>query len=87
MIGGGTVFNASPQESFFTVDLRTTDPALLETMTKAICDIAEKAAADEHVSYKKEMALENPAAVLEEQLSARRQHPIVQQASTFSVTC
>ena len=78
MIGGGKVFNAVPQESWFTVDLRTTDPALLKTLDAKIAQLAENAAREEKVGFRKEMVSDEPAGGTESQLADRRKHPIVQ---------
>lgn len=78
MIGGGKVFNAISQESYFMVDLRTPDPALLAELEAKIDAAARAAAAEEKVSLVKEIELANPAGGTEEQLAERRKHPIVQ---------
>jgi len=78
MIGGGKVFNAISQESFFTVDLRTTDPALLKKLDAQIAQAAENAAREEKVGFRRETVSENPAGGTESQLAGRRRHPIVQ---------
>ncbi len=78
MIGGGKVFNAISQESYFTVDLRTPDPALLAELEAKIDAAAQAAAAEEKVTLVKEIELANPAGGTEEQLAERRKHPIVQ---------
>jgi tripeptide aminopeptidase len=78
MIGGGKIFNAISQESYFTVDLRTTDPALLKDIEAKIDAAAQSAATEEKVELVKEIELSNPAGGTEEQLTERRNHPIVQ---------
>lgn len=78
MIGGGKVFNAMSQESFFTVDLRSTDPGLLKDLDAQITLLAETAARTENVGFRKEVVSENPAGGTESQLAERRRHPIVQ---------
>ena len=78
MIGGGKVFNAVPQESWFTVDLRTTDAALLKTLDEKIEQLAENAARQEKVGFRQEMVSDEPAGGTESQLADRRKHPIVQ---------
>ena len=78
MIGGGKVFNAISQESFFTVDLRTTDPALLKELDAQITQAAENAARQERVGFRRETVSENPAGGTASQLADRRRHPVVQ---------
>jgi tripeptide aminopeptidase len=78
MIGGGKIFNAISQESYFTIDLRTTDPALLKELEDKIDAAAQAAATEERVELIKETELSNPAGGTEEQLTERRKHPIVQ---------
>jgi di/tripeptidase len=78
MIGGGKVFNAVSQESFFTVDLRSTDPDQLRRLDDRISAAAENAARQEKVGFRREVVSANPAGGTESQLAARRRHPIVQ---------
>jgi len=78
MIGGGKVINAVPQESWFTVDLRTTDPALLAQLDARVLQLAENAARQEKVGFRKEVVSAEPAGGTESQLADRRKHPIVQ---------
>lgn len=78
MIGGGKIFNAISQESYFTVDLRTPDPALLKDLEEKIDRAARAAATEEKVTMVKEIEMSNPAGGTEEQLADRRRHPIVQ---------
>ncbi len=78
MIGGGKVFNAVPQEAWFSVDLRTTDPALLKSLDEKVNQAAENAARQEKVGFRKEIASDEPAGGTESQLAERRKHPIVQ---------
>lgn len=78
MIGGGKIYNAISQESYFTVDLRTTDPVVLKDLDQKIRTIAEDAAKQEGVEFRVEMAAENEAGGTEAQLTKQRKHPIVQ---------
>ena len=78
MIGGGKIYNAISQESFFSVDLRTTDPEVLKDLDQKIRTIAENAAKKEGVEFRVEMANETAAGGTEAQLADRRKHPIVQ---------
>ncbi len=78
MIGGGKVINAISQESFFTVDLRSTDPALLTALDARITQLAEDAARVEKVGFHRETISENLAGGTATQLAGQRKHPIVQ---------
>jgi len=78
MIGGGKVINAISQESFFTVDLRTTDRVLLKELSAKIKQLAEQAASEEKVGFRMEVVSESPAGGVASQLIDRRNHPIVQ---------
>lgn len=78
IIGGGKVINAISQESFFTVDLRSTDPVLLGDLDARVTQLAQQAAGEEKVGFRKEVLSENPAGGTASQLRDRRNHPIVQ---------
>jgi len=52
MLGGGTVTNAIPGETWFTVDLRSLDTATQDRLRTAITDAARLAANDEHVDFR-----------------------------------
>ena len=53
MIGGGKIFNAISQESFFTVDIRSNDPAIYKDLIDRVTRFAEDAAKEEKVSFRK----------------------------------
>lgn len=78
MLGGGTVVNAMSQDSWFTVDMRTVDPAAFAKLDAEICARTEAAAKTEHVGFQKEVMMEMAAGGTAEQLKDRRAHPIVQ---------
>lgn len=80
MIGGGRIFNSISQESFFTVDLRSTDPLLLKELDGRIRRVAEDAAKEEKVGFHIEMETDQPAGGTRKQLESKRAHPIVQTA-------
>lgn len=80
MITGGKVVNAIPQEVTFTVDLRTVDPNLLQTLDKAIMATCEEAAAWQKVTFTREWIQRSEAGGRPEQLADRRAHPVVQTA-------
>jgi tripeptide aminopeptidase len=80
VIRGGEVVNAIPQEVSFTVDLRTVDPVLLSQLDSAIENECVKAAHEEGVEFQREIISQSPAGGTPDQLSDRREHPIVQTA-------
>lgn len=80
MMTGGKVVNAIPQEVTFTVDLRTVDPALLQTLDKSIMATCEEAAAWQKVTFVREWIQRSEAGGRPEQLASRRAHPVVQTA-------
>ena len=57
MLGGGTVANAIPAETWFTVDLRATDTATQDHLRTAVIDTARRAAEQEHVAFRVEHTL------------------------------
>ncbi len=78
MLGGGTVVNAIAPESWFTVDLRTTDPVLLKTLDAQILAKCHAAAALHHVTFTREYIQRSEAGGRPEALAARFTHPVVQ---------
>jgi acetylornithine deacetylase/succinyl-diaminopimelate desuccinylase-like protein len=56
-LGGGTVANAIPSESWFTVDLRSTDTPTQDRLRGAVIDSARRAADEEHVGFRMEHTL------------------------------
>ena len=74
LLGGGKVFNAISEESFFTVDVRSADPEKLEEMESKIRRAAENAAEMEGVRLRVERPLILPAA----QISGALDSAIVQ---------
>jgi len=83
MLGGGLVTNAIPQEAWFTVDLRSVSPPLLDELDVEL-DKRVAAAAEEHrVEWTRDpssspSAVAASAPMLPEEI--RRSHPIVQTA-------
>jgi tripeptide aminopeptidase len=57
MIGGGTVMNAIPAETWFSVDLRSLDTPTQERLRAAVTDAVRRAADDEHVAFRIENTL------------------------------
>jgi acetylornithine deacetylase/succinyl-diaminopimelate desuccinylase-like protein len=73
MMGGGTVVNAISPESWFTVDLRTVDPALLKKFDTAIVDKCQAAATTQRVTFSREYIQRSEAGGRPEQLTANLQ--------------
>jgi acetylornithine deacetylase/succinyl-diaminopimelate desuccinylase-like protein len=74
------VVNAIPAEVTFTVDLRTVDPQMLQTLDRAIVGKCESAAKAHRVQFTREVIQQSEAGGRPEQLSKAREHPIVQTA-------
>lgn len=79
-VHGGVIFNGIPQDLFFTVDLRSPDPALLDSLDRAITRIVQEAADREKVGLKVEVEQRNGAGGTRAMLEPRRRHPLVQTA-------
>lgn len=80
MLAGGLIFNAIPQEVSFTMDLRSVNPELLDSLDREI-DRRVRVAAEAHrVEWAKETVQRNRAGGTEPMLADRRAHPLVQTA-------
>ena len=79
-VHGGEIFNGIPQDLFFTVDLRSSDPALLDSLDRTITRITQAAADREKVTLVVEVEQKNGAGGTERMLAPARQHPLVQTA-------
>lgn len=79
-IHGGSIFNAVPQELYFTVDLRSSDPVLLDSLDRMITRITQEVAAEQKVGLKIEIEQKSGAGGTEKQLEGARAHPLVQTA-------
>jgi tripeptide aminopeptidase len=80
MLGGGTVANAIPSETWFSVDLRSIDTPTQDRLRGAIVDAARGVAEQEHVGFRVEntvMTEDYSKALPREQ---RLNHPLVQTA-------
>jgi len=80
MLGGGTVANAIPSETWFTVDLRSLDTPTQDRLRTAVTDAARRAADDEHVKFRIENTLvteDYSKSLTKEQ---RLSHPLVKTA-------
>lgn len=80
MMTAGNVVNAIPQEVTFTVDLRTVDPGLLESLDGQIVARCKAAGAAHKVRFEREFIQRSEAGGRPEQLASRRAHPVVQTA-------
>jgi len=78
MLGGGTVVNAISPESWFTVDLRTIDPALLKKYDAEIVAKCQSAATSQHVTFQREFIQQSEAGGRAEQLTAQLASAVVQ---------
>lgn len=79
-VHGGVIFNGIPQDLFFTVDLRSSDPALLDSLDREITRIARESAEREGVELVVEVEQKNGAGGTEAMLAGARRHPLVQTA-------
>jgi len=80
MLDGGSIFNAIPQDVSFTLDLRSVNPALLDSLDAEIDRRVAAAAAAHGVEWSKEPVQRNRAGGTEDMLRDRRAHPLVQTA-------
>ncbi|MCC6244613.1 MAG: M20/M25/M40 family metallo-hydrolase [Gemmatimonadaceae bacterium] len=79
-IHGGNIFNSVPQELYFTVDLRSSDPALLDSLDRTITRITKEVADEQKVGLRVEIEQKSGAGGTEKQLAPARAHPLVQTA-------
>lgn len=79
-IHGGMIFNSIPQEMYFTVDLRSPDPILLDSLDRTITRIAKEVADHQKVTLRVEVDQKNGAGGTAKQLAWAREHPLVQTA-------
>lgn len=79
-VHGGVIFNGIPQELYFTVDLRSPNPILLDSLDKTIGKIVADAAAKEKVGLRVETDTRNLAGGTTAMLEGARNHPLVQTA-------
>jgi len=79
MLGGGTVVNAIPRETWFTVDLRSLDSATQDRLDTIVVETVRRIAEEQQVGFRVERRMgidyskARPAA-------ERRNHPLVQTA-------
>ena len=79
-VHGGVIFNGVPQELYFTMDLHSPNPVLLDSLDGVIEKVVAGAASREGLRWKKEIVQHNRAGGTEEQLKGARAQPIVQSA-------
>jgi tripeptide aminopeptidase len=79
-VHGGVIYNGIPQELYFTVDLRSPDPILLDSLDRTIGRIVQDAATKERVGLRVEVEQKNQAGGTTAQLEPARRHPLVQTA-------
>lgn len=80
MLDGGKIFNAIPEEVSFTMDLRSVNPALLDSLNAEIESRVKRAAEAHKVSWRAEVVQRNKAGGTAEMLRDRLAHPLVQTA-------
>jgi acetylornithine deacetylase/succinyl-diaminopimelate desuccinylase-like protein len=79
-VHGGEIFNGIPQELYFTVDLRSPDPSLLDSLDAQIGRIVADAAEKARVKWRREVVTRNGAGGTARMLAGARAHPLVQSA-------
>ncbi|HSW28519.1 MAG TPA: M20/M25/M40 family metallo-hydrolase [Longimicrobiales bacterium] len=77
MVAGGFVFNAIPQDVSFTMDLRSVNPQLLDSLDAEIEARVARAAEANRVRWTMEREQQSPAGGTEETLADRGRHPLV----------
>ncbi|HEX9937544.1 MAG TPA: M20/M25/M40 family metallo-hydrolase [Longimicrobium sp.] len=80
MMGGGKIFNAIPQDVWFTMDLRSVNPVLLDSLDTEIGQRVAAAAQANRVASTTERVQRLRAAGTADMLRDRRAHPLVQTA-------
>jgi acetylornithine deacetylase/succinyl-diaminopimelate desuccinylase-like protein len=80
MVDGGKIFNAIPEEVSFTMDLRSVNPTVLDSLDAEITSRVQRAAEANRVRWEKTVVTRNQAGGTEEMLRGRRAHPLVQTA-------
>ncbi len=77
MIGGGKIFNAIPEDVFFTMDLRSVNPVLLDSLDTEIRTRVAAAAEAHRIRWDMERVQQSAAGGTADQLTDRRDHPVV----------
>lgn len=79
-VHGGDIFNSIPQELYFTIDLRSPDPVLLDSLDKLITKTTQEVADKHKIGLRVEVDQKNQAGGTAAQLEPARAHPLVQTA-------
>jgi acetylornithine deacetylase/succinyl-diaminopimelate desuccinylase-like protein len=79
-IHGGNIYNAVPQELYFTVDLRSSDPALIDSLDRTITRLTQEVADRQKVGLRVEIEQKTKAGGTAKMLESARAHPLVQTA-------
>lgn len=79
-IHGGNIYNSVPQELYFTVDLRSSDPALIDSLDRTITRVTQEVADRQKVGLRVEVEQKNKAGGTAKMLEGARAHPLVQTA-------
>jgi tripeptide aminopeptidase len=77
MLRGGSIFNAIPERASFSVDLRSVNPVLLDSLQAEIEERVARAAESHGVRWEMEEDNRMPAGGTEEALGDRRHHPLI----------
>jgi len=77
MLDGGKVFNAIPQDVSFTMDLRSVNPVLLDSLDREITRHVAAAAAANHVGWSRDTVQHLAAGGTADMLADRGAHPLV----------
>jgi tripeptide aminopeptidase len=80
MLDGGVIFNAIPERVSFTVDLRSVNPVLLDSLNAEIESRVAAAAEAHGVGWEAEEVNRMPAGGTAEDLADRRNHPLIRTA-------
>jgi len=80
MLDGGKIFNAIPEDVSFTMDLRSVNPVLLDSLNAEIEARVARAAAAHNVKWSKELVTRNKAGGTVDMLADRLKHPLIQTA-------
>ena len=79
-VHGGDIFNSIPQELYFTIDLRSPNPVLLDSLDRLITKTTQEVADKHKIGLRVEVDQKNQAGGTAAQLESARAHPLVQTA-------
>lgn len=83
MLDGGSIFNAIPEQASFSMDLRSVNPVLLDSLNAEIEARVAQAAEVHGVEWSMEIDSRSQAGGTEEQLADRRIHPLIVTAESI----